>query len=144
MSSNYPPFLTPLSWHTSDWYINTKFSGYVSWGKRTSNLYTLLKKIRSQNFQDIFLEVKWYHQWHNGWPPRPAYLQWGNCILLQARTPHSWCTSNEDTIHKVQVIFKQDHPWHQGWPYPPSLLSGTIFVLQVPFLRKEGSWHTIN
>ena len=30
------PFLTPPSWHTSDWAINTKFSGYVPWGKKTS------------------------------------------------------------------------------------------------------------
>ena len=31
-----PPFLTPPSWHTSDWDINTKFSGYLCWGEKTS------------------------------------------------------------------------------------------------------------
>ena len=30
-----PPFLTPPSWHTSNWDINTKFSGYLPWGKKT-------------------------------------------------------------------------------------------------------------
>ena len=29
-----PPFLTPPSWHTSNWDINTKFSGYIPWGKK--------------------------------------------------------------------------------------------------------------
>ena len=29
-----PPFLTPPSWHTSYWGINTKFSGYLPWGKK--------------------------------------------------------------------------------------------------------------
>ena len=38
----YPPFFwsgtlnVPPSWHTSNWDINTKFSGYLSWCKRTS------------------------------------------------------------------------------------------------------------
>ena len=32
-----PLFLTPPpSWHTSNWDINTKFSGYLPWGKKTS------------------------------------------------------------------------------------------------------------
>ena len=30
-----PPFLTPPSRHTSNWDINTKFSGYLLWGKKT-------------------------------------------------------------------------------------------------------------
>ena len=31
-----PPFLTPPSWHTSNWDIHTKFSGYLPGGKKTS------------------------------------------------------------------------------------------------------------
>ena len=31
-----PPFLTPPSWHTSNWDINMKFSGYLPCGKKTS------------------------------------------------------------------------------------------------------------
>ena len=33
--SQVPTFLTPPSWQTSNWDINTKFSGYLPWGKRT-------------------------------------------------------------------------------------------------------------
>ena len=34
--SKFPPSWPPPSWYTSDWAINTKFSGYVNWGKKTS------------------------------------------------------------------------------------------------------------
>ena len=30
------PFLTPPSWRTYNWDINTRFSGYLPWGKKTS------------------------------------------------------------------------------------------------------------
>ena len=32
------PLLDPPSWHTSNCDINTKFSGYLPWGKRTSEM----------------------------------------------------------------------------------------------------------
>ena len=31
-----PPYLTTPSWHTSNWDVNMKFSGYLPWGKKTS------------------------------------------------------------------------------------------------------------
>ena len=45
--------------------------------KKTPILGTLLIKIWTQNFQNIFLGVKWYHQCHNGWCCSPS---------LQSRT----------------------------------------------------------
>ena len=81
------PLSTPLldpphSWHTYNWDINTKFSGYLPWDKKTSFmttgmtmssmglvrnpqrppstplLDTLLIDISTQNFQGIFFGVK--------------------------------------------------------------------------------------
>ena len=69
-----PPFLTPPSWHTSDWDINTKFSGYVPWGEKTS-------------FMTSWMTLSSMSPIRN--PQRPL-----STPLLDP--PHSWHTYNWD------------------------------------------------
>ena len=52
-----PPFLTPPSWHTSNWVISMKFSGHLPWGKK-------------------------HHSWGQEWPCPPC-LQSGTLNILQ-------------------------------------------------------------
>ena len=66
-----PPFLTPPSWHTYNWDINTNFSGYLPYGKK-------------------------HHSWHQEWPCPPC-LRSGTLTVLQVPvflTRHSWHISN--------------------------------------------------
>ena len=63
----------PPSWHTSNWDINMKFSGYLPWGKK-------------------------HHSWCQEWPS-PKCLRSGTLNVLQVPsflTPPSWHTSNKD------------------------------------------------
>ena len=79
-----PPFLTPPSWPSSNWDINTKFSGYLPWGKK-------------------------HHSWHQEWPSPPC-LRSGTLNVLQVPaflTPPSWHTSNWD----INTKFSAYLPW---------------------------------
>ena len=110
---------------------------------------TLLKNTLTISFQGIFLEVKQGNPWHQRQPCHPSILP-GTINVLQV--PHEGPHILDKIIIKIstqnfQGIFlgvKQGHPWCHGWPWPSSLLSGTIIFLQVPPLKKEGSWHTSN
>ena len=104
------PLLDPPFWHTSNRDINTKCSGYLSWGKRTSFMTsgmtlssmslvrnphcppsttfldpplhdTLPIEISAPNFQGYFLLVK-HHSWRKDWPCHP-YLWSGTLNVLQ-------------------------------------------------------------
>ena len=60
-SSKYPPSWHPLpSWHISNWDINTKFSGYLPWGKK-------------------------HHSWHQEWPCPPCL--WSGTSQRPPSTP---------------------------------------------------------
>ena len=131
MSSKYPnkkhQILDTLLIKTSNKDINTKFSGYLSWGKRisfmtsgmtrlsmspvrnpqcppsTPLLDTLPIEISTRNFQGIFLWVKKHHSWHQE-QPCPPYLWFGTLTVLQVApflTQPSWHTSNNVINMKI-------------------------------------------
>ena len=43
-----PPFLTPPSWHTSNWDINTKLSGYLPWRLSKSSIDCMVIEPKAQ------------------------------------------------------------------------------------------------
>ena len=118
------PLLDPPSWHTSDWDINTKFSGYLPWGKK-------------------------HHSWLHGWLCPPC-VRSGTLNILQVTT---FLTPLLDTLlieimtlHFLGMFLrvKEHHSWRQVLPCHPCLRSGTLNILQVPPWRTPHSWHTSN
>ena len=110
---------------------------------------TLLMQILTQNYQGTFLGVnKVIHDIKDD----PVIQVSCQEPSMFSKYPQEGPPILDTLLIKISTrnfkgIFlwvKQNHPWHQGWPCPPSILSGTIIVLQVPSLRKEGSWHTTN
>ena len=86
---------------------------------------TLLIQISIQNFQGIFLRN----------PQCPLSTPILDTLLIKISTQN---------LQGIFLAVEHGHPSCHGWPWPSSILSGTIIVLQVPPLRKEGSWHTSN
>ena len=115
-----------------------------------SILDTLIIKTSTWKFQGIFLRVKQCHPLHHGWPCHPSLLS-KTLNVLQIppwRTPPILDTLLIKILTKncqgIFLAFKHGNPWHQRWPCHPSILSGTVYILQVPPWRTPHSWHTLN
>ena len=107
------PLLDPSSWHTSNWDINTKFSGYLSWGKRTSFM-TSGMTLSSMSL------VRNPHC-----PPSTPFLDPPFMTHFQLRYQHQM-------FRVTSFGQKKHHSWHKDWPCHPFLRAGTLNVLQVP------------
>ena len=123
--SKVPPFLTPPSWHTSNWDINTKFSGYLPWGKK-------------------------HHSWCQEWLCPPC-LWSGTLNVLQVPpflTPPSWHTSDWD----INTKFSGYVPWGEKTSFMTSWMTLSSMSpirnpqrpLSTPLLDPPHSWHTYN
>ena len=108
-----PPFLTPPSWHTSDWAINTKLSGYLPWGKKN-----IIHDVRNNHVlhvsgQEASTSSKYL----------PTWLPLLDTLLIEMSTQN---------FQGIFLGVKKHHSWRQEQPCPPCLWSETLNVLQVP------------
>ena len=118
------PLLEPPSWHTSNCDINTTFSGYLPWGKRTSFMTSgmTLSSISPVRITQC--------------PPSTSFL-----------TPLRDTPPIEISTQKFQGTFirvKKYPSWCQEWPCHPCLWSGALNVLQLPPFLIPPSWHTFH